>query len=1022
MRKKMHFRVPHWNMTNRDFNRRLSILAIVPIFIMSGLIGIMLKQHPRAAASVPGQTYNICDQTSQYLTSPYTYTGLASGSQNYTVAQYQALLSGGASLPPLPAYIASEGSSAPAAVIFAPGATVSNPAYDYSMSPEIFFFEGGAYGFLGLQSVTGDEFIGGSAAGFPEPQFNNQNSAGGIASSNDSFSYSGGSSTLAATANVGATTVTTSSPISNYATKITFADGSSYGIAGGTSTSIQLNSALTSSEAAGSQEWTNSTPPIATVNSAAAQGATSVSISSSTIPVLKTGHIVLGTQDYEVNGITGTQSSGYTLTITRGLDMAVAANTPVYYGTATVGAGAVTVSYLDISHDLHVTTGTITPGEGWEISHNYIHDSYRNPGEGVALYGGDQDTVEYNCFSKMGNYAAGGNGDNAVFQYNEVNQTPYEADPGCGCSGVGKWWGSLNADIVDNYFTQNGIGDGQPVIWLDNGNSGTNISGNFFLKNQGTDVESETGFNVSVTNNLFENDNWGTGSGCGNSNCVGAVNLNSTGGFNVPNSRYNNQVIVSGNQFINDWGGVTIWQSTLRSCESSGEGWPIDSAYCSGGYPNTQRAESNGQYYFSHVRDTAHGDVFSTDQSAAAGSTTLLVNDGVAINDQIGAGDPAQTTTSSTTNVTALSGSGVITVTSTSGFPSSGQLRVDTSTSNGGGGYTGAILAYTGTTGTTFTGVSLVRGSGTLSGAVQQVQPYKVTASTCYANDCKLTISPALTGSITAGTQMSAAGTCALYNTSVATPTNPLAPDGTSYFDGCQWGTKNISVTGNSFDIDPTYINSQTALDGNATSCTVANECGTNFMMYQSGNGNQPLNNSIIGDSMYSNSSFSTCPAWDSGCTTDPLNNLNALPNPPDAPANNNEPPNNNLWSNNSYYGPWTFNAFNYGPCNALPTDPVTNKSVPTSPDPCQNLSFSTWQSDWQQDTTSTFTSTPNPNPSLPNAKIGDFNGDGFVNIADLSVLLSAWGTNNATVLTNLNQTGTVNITCLSIFLSHWGT
>ncbi|HSW80618.1 MAG TPA: hypothetical protein VLG47_07615 [Candidatus Saccharimonadales bacterium] len=1002
-------------------SRLFTLMVLVPVFIFSGFVGITFKQRPKALAAVPGQSYNICDQPSQ-LTSPWPYHALASGSQSYTVSQYQALTGYGTTLPPLPSYIIAEGASAPAAVIYAPGSSVSNPAYNYPQSPIIHFFEGGSYGFLGLQSVTGDEFIGGSTTGFNEPQFDDANGAGGIGAGNDTYSFSGGSSTLAATANIGATTVTTNSPISDYSTKITFSDGKTYGIAGGTSTSIQLDSALTSSEAAGSQEWTNSNAPVSKVSSSAAQGATTVSVSSSTIPLLKYGHVAIGDQDYEINDITGTQSGGYTLTITRGLDMAAAVNTPVYYGASFPGAGAVTVSYLDISHDLHVTTGTLTPGQGWEISHNYIHDSYRNPGEGVALYGGDQDTVEYNCFSKMGNYAAGGDGVNAVFRRNEVFQTPYTADPGCGCSGVGKWWGSLNADIVDNYFTQNGIGEGQPVIWLDNGNSGTNISGNYFYKNQGTDVESETGFNVSVTNNLFVNDNWGTGSGCGNSNCSGAVNLNSSGGFDVANSRYNNQVIVSGNQFINDWGGVTIWQATLRSCLSSGEGWPIDSAYCSGGYPTSQTAAANGQYYFSHVRDSAHGDTFRSDQTASAGSTSLLVGGGVAINDQIGVGDPALTTTTSTTDVASLSGSQTINAASTTGFPSSGKLRVDTSSANGGGGYTGAILSYTGTTATSFTGVSRVRGSGTLTGAIQQVQPYQVTAETCYANNCKLTITPALTSSIPAGTALSGAGTCALFDTAGATPTSPLAPDGTSYFDGCQWGTKHISVTGNSFDVDPSYINSQTALNGNATNCTVGNECGTNFMMYQGGNGMQPMNNSIIGNSMYSNSTFTGCPGWDSGCSANPLKNLNALSNPPDAPANNNEPPNNNLWSNNAYYGPWTFNAYNYGPCASLPSDTTTGKSMPTNPDPCQNLSFATWQSDWQQDTSSSFTSTPNPNPPPPAGKTGDFNSDGNVNITDLSMLLTAYGTNNATILTNLNQTGTVNITCLSIFLSHWNT
>ena len=85
---------------------------------------------------------------------------------------------------------------------------------------------------------------------------------------------------------------------------------------------------------------------------------------------------------------------------------------------------------------------------------------------------------------------------------------------------------------------------------------------------------SETGFNLNVTGNLFMDGGWGKGSGgCGN-NCDGAVDLNSSGGFNVPGSRYENQVLVSGNQFVNNWEGIDIWQAGARSCENSGEGWP----------------------------------------------------------------------------------------------------------------------------------------------------------------------------------------------------------------------------------------------------------------------------------------------------------------------------------------------------------------------------------------------------------------------------------------------------------------
>lgn len=52
--------------------------------------------------------------------------------------------------------------------------------------------------------------------------------------------------------------------------------------------------------------------------------------------------------------------------------------------------------------------------------------------------------------------------------------------------------------------------------------------------------------------------------------------------------------------------------------------------------------------------------------------------------------------------------------------------------------------------------------------------------------------------------------------------------------------------------------------------------------------------------------------------------------------------------------------------------------------------------------------------------KAGDINGDGVVNGLDLSLLLTAWGTNNAA--SDLNHDGTVNGLDLSILLSHWGT
>ena len=1008
--------------------KALAWAAVAPLVVLCVVVGLTIKPHSQADNGVAGENYNICDEESQYLASPWTYDALSSGSQSYTVAQYQALSGYGSTLPPLPSYITGESSSTEAAVVYAPGSTVNIPAYDFPETPIMQFFEGGSYGPIALPSISGDEFIGGAATGYPEPTFDDGGAADGIDSGNGSHYYSGGASTLAATAGAGATTITTADAIPGYLQYVTFSDGSTYQLSNHSGTTLTLSSPLTTQETAGSQVWANTEQPLAEVTTSASQGGTSISLSSSSIPFLQYSSFVIGADTYDATSVSGSQS-GYTLGV-QSLDTAVAAHTPIYYNAP---AGNVTVSYLNINNDQHITTGTIYTGSGWTITHNDIHDGYSSgPGYGVAIYGGDQGTIEYNCLSKMGDYGVNIFGTGDKFDYNEIYDTNYETDPGCGCSGGGKWWGTLNADILDNAFIDDGPGGSFPV-WLDNGNSGTLIQGNYFDKSYSQAISSETGFNLDINDNLFQDNDWGDGSGPGNSNGVGTVSMNSSGGFEIPGSRYENEVLVTNNQFVDDWGGVGIWQAGARTCENSGEGWPYDAPYCSGGFPNTASTSNGGQYYFSHIDNSTYGDEDkSVVQTASAGSTTVMVSGSEAINDQIDFVDPGSTTTGSTTNVTSLTGAGTINAASTTSFPSAGQLRVGTSAawSDGNGSWTGAILSYTGKTATSFTGVSLVRGSGTLSGPVLGVQPYKVTGETCYTNDCSVTVSPALTTAAAAGAYVTNAGTCQLYATSAATPTSPLAPDGVSYFDGCQWGTRNISISGNSFVFDQSAINADTALGGQAVNCTQANYCGTNFMAYQT-SGEAPFATQIIGNALMSNSALTSCPSWDSGCSSDPLKNLNALSNAPDAPANNDEAAENDVWSNNSYSGPWMWTAYDYGDCATdAPTDPTTGKSMPSGE--C-SVDFAHWQSDWQQDSGSTYSPTVSPTPgtsstptpgatpsSSPSGVIGDLNNDGTVNIFDLSILLSNWGTSDAAA--DLNNDGTVNIFDLSILLSHWGT
>jgi len=67
-----------------------------------------------------------------------------------------------------------------------------------------------------------------------------------------------------------------------------------------------------------------------------------------------------------------------------------------------------------------------------------------------------------------------------------------------------------------------------------------------------------------------------------------------------------------------------------------------------------------------------------------------------------------------------------------------------------------------------------------------------------------------------------------------------------------------------------------------------------------------------------------------------------------------------------------------------------------------------------------TVTATANVTVSNTTAtKVGDVNGDGSVNIFDLSILLSRWSSTDTA--SDLNKDGTVNIFDLSILLSKWG-
>ena len=63
-------------------------------------------------------------------------------------------------------------------------------------------------------------------------------------------------------------------------------------------------------------------------------------------------------------------------------------------------------------------------------------------------------------------------------------------------------------------------------------------------------------------------------------------------------------------------------------------------------------------------------------------------------------------------------------------------------------------------------------------------------------------------------------------------------------------------------------------------------------------------------------------------------------------------------------------------------------------------------------------TPTPTPTP-VATRKNGDVNGDGVINVVDLSLLLAEWGKSNANA--DFNHDGTINVVDLSMLLAQWG-
>ena len=221
-----------------------------------------------------------------------------------------------------------------------------------------------------------------------------------------------------------------------------------------------------------------------------------------------------------------------------------------------------------------------------------------NGGYAIGMSG--DTTIEYNCLTHNAQGAFNGTGADDVVSHNEIswNAIGEYPDEDCGCSGGGKLFFTVNADVTDNYVHDNY----NTGIWLDFDNTGANISGNYVSSNWGEGIEYEASYNARISDNTLAGNGWasdgswpsGGKSGCyqhvsctnglgpvtgaGGNFPYAALYLPNSGGnasltsVSVPGcaprchltSRYAGRLLVEGNALINNFGEIMVYTATNR--------------------------------------------------------------------------------------------------------------------------------------------------------------------------------------------------------------------------------------------------------------------------------------------------------------------------------------------------------------------------------------------------------------------------------------------------------------------------
>jgi len=218
-------------------------------------------------------------------------------------------------------------------------------------------------------------------------------------------------------------------------------------------------------------------------------------------------------------------------------------------------------------------------GTNWTVEYNTI---IGNSGAGVAM--GDNNKVRNNCLSNNGQYGfnvfkpAGVK--NVTLTHNEIagnNTDDWEHRiGGCGCSGGGKFWNVSGAVVTNNWVHDNkAVG-----LFVDTDNVGFQIEGNYIENNDAEGIVYEISYNGRIAFNTLRRNAIVKGhafAAQGNTFPIGAIYISESGGDARLNGGVYSTFEITGNDLVDNWGGVILFENADRFCGSPTNG---GSPYC----------------------------------------------------------------------------------------------------------------------------------------------------------------------------------------------------------------------------------------------------------------------------------------------------------------------------------------------------------------------------------------------------------------------------------------------------------